>query len=331
MQISSLRNELQEDLANFAWSQWGQMGVLASSSRADQWVADPEALLLLSFEVGREEPRLFDEVLDWLLVNERLVSLQRLRNLCKDQADRELAGAVADWLSQWRRKSSQDPPSEVAPASEAQPLFFNEKISVRDPDPCFLQHGFLKSWTEPTRRSGRPNLELPVNLALRTRSVLGVGTRAEVVRILLTTDAPVMSLQAIAAASGFAKRNVQEAATALRQAGVATSWTLGNEQRFEVPRERWLYLFSLERPPVHRDWPQLFRGLRVLLRWLREASREDLSDYMRASDARAVVEDVSEDFLSAGTPVDPLGAIGEEFSPRFEAWVRALGRQLAGA
>ena len=35
-----------------------------------------------------------DEVLDWLALNERLMSVQRLRNLCRDDADRTLAEAA---------------------------------------------------------------------------------------------------------------------------------------------------------------------------------------------------------------------------------------------
>jgi len=328
MRISRLRQELQARLVDFLWSQWGQMGVLVSSSRADEWAADPEALLLLTLEVGREEPRLCDEVLDWLLVNERLVSLQRLRNLAVDESDRALAGAASDWLAQWRRKSPPRPEVKPDSRSEAIPLFFSERIPVEQPDPAFLAHGLLKSWIEPARRSGRPELDLPINFAFRMRSLLGVGARAEVLRVLLTVEAPGMSLQAIAAASGFAKRNVQEAAAALRASGTVSSWTLGNEQRFDLPRERWLQLLALERAPAHRDWPQLFHALRVLLRWLRDPDNEGLSDYMRASQARTLVEEMSDDLLFAGVPVDPLGSIGDEFWPRFEVWVRELGESL---
>jgi len=289
---------------------------------------DPEALLLLTLEVGREEPRLFDEALDWFLVNERLISLRRLRNLAVDEGDRALAGAAIDWLSQWRRNPPPRPPLEADPETEAVPLFLGEGIPVERPDAAFLAHGFLKGWTEPARRSGQPDLGLPVNFALRMRSLLGVGARAEVVRILLTVDAPAMSLQAIAMASGFAKRNVQEAAASLRAAGVVTSWNLGNEQRFELPRERWLQLLSLERPPAHRDWPQIFRALRVLLRWLRNPETRRLSEYMRASEARALVEDISRDLLFAGVHPDPLMPVGEQYWSQFETWVRELAKSL---
>lgn len=328
MQVSRLGQDLQDHLVSFLWSQWGQMGVLASSPRVDEWAADPEALLLLTLEVGREEPRLFDEVLDWLLVNERLVSLQRLRNLAVDESDQALSRAATDWLTQWRRKTP--PRLQVKADSQlrAVPLFLRERIPVERPDPAFLAHGFLKGWIEPPRRSGRPDLNLPINFAFRMRSLLGVGARAEVLRILLTARVPGMSLQAIAASSGFAKRNVQEAAASLRAAGAVTSWSMGNEQRFDLPRQRWLDLLALERAPAHRDWPQLFRALRVLLRWLRDPGNEDLSEYMRASKARALLEEISEDLLFAGVTVDPLGSIGDRYWPHFESWVRELGEAL---
>ena len=102
--IAEARKDLQRRLASFLWDEWGQMGVLATPSRRSPWAADPEALLLLSVEVGREEPRLLDEVLDWLVVNERLISVQRLRNLARDESDRALVEAVIGWLGERRKR-----------------------------------------------------------------------------------------------------------------------------------------------------------------------------------------------------------------------------------
>ncbi|HWN72686.1 MAG TPA: hypothetical protein VNN15_02635 [Solirubrobacterales bacterium] len=323
MEISSLRQDFGERLLDFVWGQWAQMGLLASTPRRDAWAADPEALLLLTFEVAREDPRLFDEVLDWLLVNERWISLQRLRNLAVDDEDRALAGAAADWLSSWRRKSPPPPQPEAAPEADARPLFFNA-MPVEQPDPAFFAHGFLKSWTEPARRSSSPDLLAPINFAFRLRSLLGVGARAEVVRTLLTVEAPEMSLQAIALSSGFAKRNVQEAANALRAGGFASSRMIGNEQQFKMPREPWLALLELKRLPLHEDWPQLFRAFRLLLRWLRDPRNEELSDYMRASEARVVLERVFDDLNFAGVPVSTAGPSGEEYWSHFTSVVGGL-------
>jgi hypothetical protein len=323
MEVSSLRREFSNRLLDFAWSQWAQMGLLASTQRRDGWAADPEALLLLSLEVGREDPRLFDEVLDWLLVNERRVSLQRLRNLAEDNEDRALVGAAAEWLSQRRRRSSSPTESDIDREADAQALFF-DSIPIVRPDPAFLAHGFLKSSTEPAGRSSTPDLRAPINFAFRLRSLLGVGARAEVVRTLLTVDAPELSLQVIALSSGFAKRNVQEATNALRAGGFASSRMVGNEQQVKMRREPWLTLLELDRLPRHEDWPQLFRAFRVLLRWLRDPRNEELSSYMRASESRSVLEGVARDLYFAGVPFSTAGPNGEEYWPHFTSVVRSL-------
>jgi hypothetical protein len=206
----------------------------------------------------------------------------------------------------------------------AEPLFLGARAPIERPDPAFLEHELLKGWRKPERRSAQPDLVAPINLALRLRSLLGVGARAEVVRVLLSADAPRMSVQALAASTAYAKRNVQEAAASLRAAGVAGSSTIGNEQRFELPRQRWLALLELPRAPLHVDWPQLFHALRVLLRWLREHDREDLSEYMLASEARRVLEAVAEDLRFAGVPVDIGGPDGAEYWRHFASVVRDL-------
>src|ERR1700735_3282570 len=105
MSISQLRDDFQKGLVDFLWDEWGQMGVSTDSRRRDDWAMDPEALLLLTFEVGRSEPRLCEKFLDWMLINEKLISVQRLRSLAGDEADRALVEAVMGWLGQNRRRT----------------------------------------------------------------------------------------------------------------------------------------------------------------------------------------------------------------------------------
>ena len=45
----------------------------------------PGAMLLFTLEMGRYEPRLFDEVLDWLVINGRWIDLQRLRGILHER------------------------------------------------------------------------------------------------------------------------------------------------------------------------------------------------------------------------------------------------------
>jgi hypothetical protein len=327
MSISELRDDFRERLTDFAWDQWAQMGVAANSDRRDTWATDPEALLLLTFEVSREEPRLFEEVLDWAVANERLVSVQRLRNLATDDADRALVEAVLGWLGQSRRRPRLEARSGSAgDDAEPQPFYRGSRLKVARPDPAFLAQGFLKPQSKPSGKSQSPNLDLPINLAFRLRLLLGIGVRAELARALLTTDAPWMNAQALAASTAYTKRNVQEAVASLTSAGFVNSWVVGNENRFEAPRDRWTEFLQVDRLPESLDWPQLFQTCRVVLRWLTDPANQDLSEYMLLSRARTLIEEVESDLLFAGVPVN-AGDSTRDLSS-FEQFVRSLQKSF---
>lgn len=306
MSISDVRQDLQSHLVAFLWSQWTQIGVLATTTRNDRWAADPEALLLLTFEVGREEPRLFDEVLDWLAVNERLISIQRLRNLARDEEDHALIEAVVGWLGRRRRRARLEARATAGESTDPEPFFRNSQLPIADPDPAFLAQGLVKPRSEPSGKSQAPQVLLPINFAFRLRLLLGIGARAEAMRLLLTIDAPRTNIQVIAASTAYTKRNVQEAVNSLSAAGALDAFEVGNEQRFSAPRDRWSRFLTLEDLPRHEDWPQVFAAHRKVLRWLADPAHEDLSDYMLSSEARTLGEEVRPDLQFAGIAIDPV-------------------------
>lgn len=312
MQLSELRERMQGRLASFLWDQWGQLGVQVAVARKDKWAVDPEALVLLSLEVGREEPRLTDEVLDWLAVNEHLISVQRLRNLIADDGDRALVEATIGWLA-GRRRRARLTPKKTGEALSREPFYRHFAYPISEPDPAFVAQGLLKPPTEPRLHSRPPDLAAPIAFAFRLRALLGFGVRAEAMRVLLTVDSPWMSVQAVAASTAYTKRNVQEALGQLRAAGFLRSSTIGNEQRFEPPRRRWAEFLELESFPAHRDWPQLFATYRRLLRWVVEHETAGLSPYMLASEARAFAEELSPDLNFAGVRFDATGPSGEDY------------------
>ena len=304
MSISELRADFQQQLVGFLWDEWGQMGVSATPYDHDPRVADPEALLLLTFEAGRGEPRLFDEVLDWMLVNERLLSIQRLRNLAADEADRALVEAVLGWLGQNRRRPRLGARSESADsAAEPQPFFRDSRLKVSDPDPAFLSQGFLKSPGGPSGKSQPPDLGLPINFGFRLRLLLGVGVRSEVARALLTSDS--MSAQALADATAYTKRNVQEAAEALAEGGFVGSWGTSRYTRYNMPRARWAGFLQIDPLPTSIDWPRVSSAFRRVLRWLSDPANQDLGEYMLLSGARTMLEAVTNDLVGAGAYFKP--------------------------
>ena len=144
----------------------------------------------------------------------------------------------------------------------------------------------------------------PINLAFRLRQILGVGVRAEAIRVLLTSQAPWINAQALARSTGYAKRNVHDALAGLSAAGVVTALTVGVEQRYAADRLAWATLLGSEpgELPAHRDWPQLLAVLRRVLRWLEQPELETASDYLRSSTARDLLEVLRGDLAFAGIP-----------------------------
>jgi uncharacterized protein YegP (UPF0339 family) len=301
MQISALRAQLSSALLEFAWDEWAQMGVLTAARRDRRWAQDPEALLLLTIEVARDEPRLFDEILDWLVRNEPLISLRRLRTLCDGPEDERLSAAVLAWVKRQRRPRAPSGQLEWK-TEEPEALFRGADLPALRTDPVFSAFGFKRPPAEPSGKSREPDLAAPINFAFRLRRLLGVAARAEAVRYLLTTDIESATVADVTKSSGYSKRNVQEALTSLHAAGAARLASNGGEQRFAVDRSRWAHLLDLEphELPIYRDWPTLLGALRRILRWLRRPELETLSDYLRASQAADLLDVVRPELMRAG-------------------------------
>jgi hypothetical protein len=101
MQISEIRDKVSQGLLDFAWRQWAHVGVSATVEGADRWAVDSEALILFTIGIGRRDPRLFDEMLDWMALNHELLSTQRLRNLARRfPVPCALVAAVTAWTRQ---------------------------------------------------------------------------------------------------------------------------------------------------------------------------------------------------------------------------------------
>lgn len=325
MQISDLRRTARDSLVGFAWDEWAQMGVSASARGVDRWAQDPEALLLFTFEVARDDPRLFGEVLDWMALNERLVSVQRLRNLCRDDADRTLAEAALSWVAHSNHETQRRRSRAKSEPSPAVQLFRGVKADPRRADAAFRAHGWLMP---PAVRSGKsqvPNLQAPINFAFRLRQLLGVGARAEATRFLLTARTPSVTAQVVTESAGYAKRNVHEALAALHWAGVIEAVTVSNEQRYRIDHERWGTLLGLppDGLPTERPWPQLLHALRVLVRWLEDEQHERLSPYMLASEARTLADEIGPKLRYAGVRIPQGGRLGTEYWQDFVDLVQA--------
>jgi hypothetical protein len=328
MDLTAFSEQLRGQLLGFAWDEWAQMGLSGVSRSRSRWAQDPEALIVFTLDVARSDPRLFDELLDWMLRNESLLTVRRLRAVCIDDTDSALvAGAVA-WLARRRPRARLTGSDRLSAPRDLEALF-EGGARVRNPDPDFAAAGFIRPVFEPSAKSLAPDFTSPINLAFRLRAMLGVGIRAEVVRILLCTDAPQMTASALARASVYAKRNVHDALTGLVDAGVVSAFTVGGEQRYTIDKPAWGALLGIAagEMPRHKEWPQLLGVLRTTLRWSRRDDVAMASEYMQASAARQLLEALRPELAFAGVTSN-LRVTAEQAPDALETVIAAILRDL---
>lgn len=317
------RQTLDDQVSAFLWRQWGTVGVSSTGQVGDRRVIDPEALLLFTLLFAPREPRLLGEVLDWLRVNGRLVSVSRLRNLAIDERERRLVGAALAWagmhnprLQLWAERTPT--------AGRQEPL---AEVYVQRPDPAFASWGFDWPTTTPSNKSAEVDPSRRETLAFRLRLLFGVGARAEIVRFLLTTANQGSTTGQIAHASGFGRRNVADALEELVDAAAIEAGPRGRGRTYSLDTQRWAALLGVAVAdlPIHVDWRRSLHALWQVVTWFDGDARVDRSLYLRASDARQLVEGLTDDLGSLMVSVPGGGhAQGADYWDVFERVTEAL-------
>jgi hypothetical protein len=328
MTLSEIRERAWRVYLEFAWRQWAQVGVSANIASLDQWAIDPEALILFTISLGRRDPRLFDEVLDWLTINHHLLSSQRLRNLSKRfTIDTRLVEAVSAWASQspqTRHLDDRGQPSQQVPVFSPEVLTF-----IGEPDPVFLEYGYIRPRAKRSGKSGQPDVTIPANFSFQLRNLFGPGSRAEVIRVLLTfADGPLDAAR-ISDEAGYAKRNVNETLTSLSTSRVVKARWRGNERNFIAYRNKWASLLeigpSAESLPRFVSWVNLLPASLEIIDWLDGIVGTEISDYLISSQARDLMERVAPSLGMAGLDaVVHHRSHGTAFLPAFMQTVDSL-------
>lgn len=294
MNPSSLRAGLRSDIVEFCWSQWTQIGVFASVDRVDRWSIDLEALILFTRGVTEEDPRLSEVSAEWVESNEKLVNRRRMQRLERPLPD---VG---------------DKPGEATTANHARRL-----RRIKD-----------------TSTSTAPDLSLPVNLTFRLRNLLGNGTRAEIIRILLGVPSPFkLPAREIADLAAYSKRNIQEALNALASAKVIASERDGiRKEVYSLDRQSWAEFLDLDFAslPATMFWPHLLRATLWADRHLgRMEELEAGSEYLKASLAGDFLTSRREDLATIGLP-RPARLTIEAFASVFTHDLEAVRSVLRG-
>jgi hypothetical protein len=316
---TDFRNIFLDNVLGFLWRQWSALGVLGEASTKDSWVIDPEGLLVFTFKMARCEPRLFDEVMDWLVKNGKWIDIQRLRGILKDKDGQiyRLMGAVSEFLAsrgqerKWQNLSShccKNVPKQLE-------ALFMEKNSSPYPayktqgDNTFKKFGFYRPALHLAGKSRDVVPNAKSTLRFMLRGLFGVGSRAECVLYLLTHDGGHPS--DVAEAIGLSVRGTQDALIELSRSGLVLTRIKGKRKiEYWLSQERWWEFLSREsfeeiKRPVWIDWIALFSALSKIWETLNEI-RKTKSEYMKSSKLRDAMEIAGNEFARSGIDIPAI-------------------------
>ena len=239
--LKEYRDRLRLTLLQWLWREWTTLGVAGASVVETRNVIDPETLLLFTGTVGRWDPRLFDEVMDWLTVNGRLLNGPRLKRLLREYqfSSGQVIATVCSVLP--AKGCRLDWKMEPAASGTEEALFYGADghplpdYGTRDPD--FLAQGFRRGRLELRHYSKPPDPARSACLWLALRSLLGINCRVEIVVYLLTRSCGYPSQ--IARDTGYAQRNIQDVMVELAASGQLRVTRKGREVQYRLASPLW--------------------------------------------------------------------------------------------
>jgi len=310
MSAAKFKDEFRELVLRFLWRQWSALGVAGYDDGGDSWIIDPEALLLFSTTAATADPRLFDEILDWLVDQASWISLQRLPRL---QREHELGSAtvlagIASHLERrhghrkWKVLCDRTP----VPCGESNRLFA-DLPQFGESDPDFLEWGWRRPLINHRRLSVRPSPDRPEAFFFKLRSLLGRQARVEILAWLLAHQEGHPA--EIARQTGYVRRTIQQTLNEMEFSGHIRSVRKGREKLFFVLHHEWNFLVagspeSEAEFPAWIQWPLVFKLLTRFHTLLANASFDSLSDHARAIETRKTLN--LEGLIKAGLPAHLL-------------------------
>ena len=223
MSLAKFKHSLKESMISLAWMQWTALGVAGQTETTKSRIIDPEALLLFTTYIGREDQRLFDLTLDWLQINGRFINTQRLKTMLKRTSfeSSSVLGYMAASLSSFEARAKWSKLAEtLVPKVKPKltPLFNNTPLSTAQKrDPQALRYGFERNIYIPTNKALAFSTESLATLLLRFRGFLGVSARCEVLLTLLCND--FCTIQETANSSGYSWRSIQDILFEMNKSG----------------------------------------------------------------------------------------------------------------
>ena len=307
MSSTSSGDRLLQTALAMLWAQWTELGV-GGTQGSEASLVDPEALLLATSRFAIYDPRLFDEVLDWLVRFSGSLDVTRLRRLGKQHRihDGRVLAALIDFMRQRSLTEKWDGSARSLLAREERATYAGAKELFVGHDGCplpvpgtndsfFLEHGLERPELVLRGLSQAPDPRRSALGRLRLRALVGQGARAEVLLFLATHDHAHGRL--VASQAGFAQRQVADYLALLTASGFAERWEEGRTVQYRLARD---FAVSLGPLAAYVDWAGAWSVLTVL--WTAADAARDLTRYAASKVWRDAFQEVR-----ATTPVDGAG------------------------
>jgi hypothetical protein len=252
--LPDFRARFEAAVHELLWRQWTLLGAAGAAGGGEtSSPLDPEALLLLTVESARTEPRLFDEVLDWLLKHGSWIDVQRLRNLLKEDAGgpAQIVAAVAGFVGESDSSSKWKRLAEIprkAPR-ETEPLFLlpgNEALtSPASINSLFTRYGYRRPRIRTRELTGPLPMRLAAGLRFRLRALFGIGIRAEVLSYLISGRSG--NGMEIARAAAYSPLGIHQALQELVQSESVKVRAKGRERVYWTHSIQWWDFLGVQR------------------------------------------------------------------------------------
>ena len=310
--LIDFKGRFQDRVLDLIWRQWTALGVGGQGTSWARTPLDPEALVLISCTVARRDPRLFDAMLDWLMLNGSHLNVQRLQRMLSTLPFRGAAvfAAVASTISTTSRAAKWARSARATSAGvsiEAEPLFLmGDGVPLpvlREPDPRFLVHGLLRDRYQPRNAATVFRPETSANLLLRLRAFLGVNARCEILAFLLLNQRG--SPRAMAHACFYYPATISKALAEMGESGFVVSRVEGRHRHYTLVPDTWRTLLLGKEPaPTWVTWPLLFCALEHVWTFLEAPECASQTPLAQASALRRVLQqDAVSGLARSGLPL----------------------------
>lgn len=330
MLLPKFREAVLDQLLTFLWRQWSTLGVLGYSRAEEKWIIDPEPLLVFSLEMGRYEPRLFDEILAWLEVNGRWLDTARLRRILKNQNEstvRVMGGALQHALSRGDKRKWGNLTHFCKSLYKRQPNADSFEPLFRErsgkPHPFALPDNMDSDFSifyinRPKIKNLKEAKEVPLNantnLRFLLRPLLGTGAKSETILYLLTHEGG--RPREIADSVGLFWMSVQQALSDLSRSGLVLTKPIGGKKiEYWLSQPKWWQFlastdFQFATGPQWLDWIAIYSAFSTLWGTIDEIALGTQSDYMKSSKLQDSLEGMAREFSRAGYYVGTLPSMG---------------------